>query len=292
MPANGGIPEKIKLGDKEYVVKDHPELLELLQIARKEEKDKLYGQLSTLNAKVKVLEDEKKNNGELSATKEKELKKLKDELAVVKADKKKLEEANDGADPDDEDKKGKKAEKKPEPAFTKEELKSMLKDALTEQQKVFDEKLAKVQGGLTQKTVSDYRKEQLAKYKGLIIEKLVPEGLDSEESVNKAIKEALETSKVYISKEYDIDGKKQKMTLAEYEDYQTKSKEGNGGEEEGGTKTYKPAAQVQKPDEGNGDLSGKELLSRINEMSDEEYNKYHKQLLKEVKSVKYGDGQS
>lgn len=308
MPANqGGIPEKIKLGDKEYVVKDHPELLELLQKARKEEKDKLYSQISTLQASVKVLEDEKKSNGELSATKEKELKKLQDELAVVKAEKEKLEGASSGgsgADPDEDDdeddddpkKKGKKSRKSSEPSFTKKELQDMLKDALAEQQKAFDEKLAKVQGVLTQKTVSDYRKEQLAKHKGLLIEQLVPDNLDSVEAVNKAIKDALETSKSYISNEYEIDGKKQKMTIAEYEEYEAKQKDAGAGEQGGtggqGTGNYTPPTPPQKPDGGSGDLSGKELLSKIDEMSDEEYAKHHKQLLKEVQSVKYGDEQS
>ena len=105
MPNSGGIPEKIKLGDVEYVVKDHPELLKVIENARKEEKTKLYSQISSLDAKVKVLEDEKKTSGELSSTKEEKLKKLQDELAVVKAEKEKLEGDGKGGsgNPDDGD---------------------------------------------------------------------------------------------------------------------------------------------------------------------------------------------
>ena len=301
MPASSGIPEKIKIGETEYVVKDHPEILELLQKARKEEKDKLYSQISSLDAKVKVLEDEKKTNGELSATKEKELKELREELGAVKSEKEKLEKAGkggSGADPDeddDDDAKGKAKGKSNSstPSITKEDMEEMLKSALAEQQKVFDEKLKEVQGGLTKKTISDYRKEQLAKHEGLIIDKLVPEDLSSEEAVNKAIAEALEVSKNYISKEFEIDGKKQKMTLAEYEQYETKHKEeGAGGSPQGGTGNYTPPKPPEKPEGGSGDLTGKELLSRIEDMSDEEYAKHHKTLLKEVQSVKYGDDKS
>ena len=303
MPANsGGIPEKIKIGDQEVVVKDHPELLELLQKARKEEKDKLYSQISSLDAKVKVLEDEKKNNGELSATKEKELKELREELGAVKAEKEKLEKAGKGGsgadldDDDDDDTKGKTKSnsKSSQPSFTKEEMADMLKNALDEQQKVFDEKLKEVKGGLNKKTVSDYRKEQLAKHEGLIIDKLVPEDLDSEEAVNKAIADALEVSKNYISKEYEVDGKKQKMTLAEYEQYEEKQKNAGAGgsQQQGGTGNYTPPIPPAKPEGGSGDLTGKELLSKIEDMSDEEYAKYHKEILKEVQSVKYGDEKS
>ena len=303
MPANSvGIPEKIKIGETEYVVKDHPEILELLQKARKEEKDKLYSQISSLDAKVKVLEDEKKNNGELSATKEKELKELREELGAVKSEKEKLEKAGkggSGADPDDDDDddakgKAKGKSKSSQPSITKEDMAEILKSALAEQQKVFDEKLKEVQGGLTKKTVSDYRKEQLAKHDGLIIDKLVPEDLDSEEAVNKAIADALEVSKNYISKEFEVDGKKQKMTLAEYEQYETKQKETGAGSppQGGGTGNYTPPTPPARPEGGSGDLTGKELLSKIEDMTDEEYAKHHKTLLKEVQSVKYGDDKS
>ena len=35
------VPEKITIDGKEYVIKDHPELLSMVQEVRKEEKDKL-----------------------------------------------------------------------------------------------------------------------------------------------------------------------------------------------------------------------------------------------------------
>lgn len=294
----GGIPEKIKLGDKEFVVKDHPELLELLQKARKEEKDKLYSQISSFETKIKVLEDEKKTNGELSVAKEEKLKALQDELAVAKAEKEKLEKTKGGGkgkpDPDDDDEedddepKGKKSKSKAVAnGISKEDMADMLKTALEEQQKVFDKRLEEVKGGLNKKTVGDYRKEQLAKYKGFIIEDLVREDLDSEEAVNKAIEQALEKSKPYIQKEYEVDGKKQRMTIAEYEEYEKSQKEkGNDGK---GTGNYTPPTPPDRPDGGSGNLTGKELLSRIEDMSDEEYAKHADQILKEVKSVKYQD---
>lgn len=294
------IPDKIKLGDKEYSLKDNPELLDLVKEVRKDEKDKLYSQISTLEAKTKVLEDEKKANGELSATKEAKLKELQDELAVAKAEKDKVEKeltglkggkksAEDDDDDDDDDKgKTKKSKKSStEPSFTKEELQVMLKQALKEQADEFEKKISEVKGGLNKKTVGDYRKEMLEKHKGLIIEQLVPENLDSEEAVNKAIEKALETSKQYISNEYEVDGKKQKMTVAEYEAYEAKQKE--QGKEKTPTGSYTPPNPPAKPEGGSGDLSGKELLSKIETMTDEEYAKHADQILKEVKSVKYQD---
>jgi hypothetical protein len=60
--------------------------------------------------------------------------------------------------------------------------------------------------------------------------------------------------------------------------------DGSGGSGEG--KKNPPA----KPDGGSGDLTGKELLSKIEDMTDEEYAKHADAILKEVKSVKYQDG--
>ena len=85
------VPEKIVIDGKEYSVKDNPEILELVQEVRKEEKDKLYSKISTTEAKIKVLEDEKKSTGDLSAKKDEELQKLKDDLAVTKKEKSDLE---------------------------------------------------------------------------------------------------------------------------------------------------------------------------------------------------------
>jgi len=282
------IPEKIKLGDKEYVLKDHPELMEIVQETRKEEKTKLYAEKASLEAKIKTLEDEQKAKGDLSATKEKELKELREELGAVKSDKEKLEKEIAEAE---------KGKKKPEPkkedepkGLTKEDVQALLKDALAEQAKEHKKEIEKVQGGLTAKEVSDYRKEQLAKHEGIIIAKLVPEGLKSKEDVNKAIEEALAESKQYITNEYEVEeGKKQRMTIAEWEKHQADVAAAEE-EKKKGTGTYTPPQHPDKPDGGSGgDLTGKELLGKIGEMSDEEYEKNRDAIMKEVKAVKYQD---
>ena len=291
------VPEKIVIDGKEYSVKDNPEILELVQEVRKEEKDKLYSKISTTEAKIKVLEDEKKSTGDLSAKKDEELQKLKDDLAVTKKEKSDLEaeikkgkKADDDDDDDDDDKK--KGKKQPS-GLSKDDVASIVADALAKQQEGFDKKLEEVKGSLGKKTVADYKKEQLAKYKDVIIEDFVPENLNSEEEVNKAIQTALEKSKQYIRKEVDVDGTKKSLTLSEIEELEAnKDKGGKGSGGDGGSggsgegKKNPPA----KPDGGSGDLTGKELLSKIEDMTDEEYAKHADAILKEVKSVKYQDG--
>ena len=291
------VPEKIVIDGKEYSVKDNPEILELVQEVRKEEKDKLYSKISTTEAKIKVLEDEKKSTGDLSAKKDEELQKLKDDLAVTKKEKSDLEaeikkgkKADDDDDDDDDDKK--KGKKQPS-GLSKDDVASIVADALAKQQEGFDKKLEEVKGSLGKKTVSDYKKEQLAKYKDVIIEDFVPENLDSEEAVNKAIEKALEKSKQYIRKEVDVDGTKKSLTLSEIEELEVNKDKGGkgsgGGDGSGGSGEGKKNPPA-KPDGGSGDLTGKELLSKIEDMTDEEYAKHAEAILKEVKSVKYQDG--
>lgn len=294
------VPEKIVIDGKEYSVKDNPELLALVQEVRKEEKDKLYSTISSKEAQIKVLEDEKKKTGELSAQKEEELKKAKDELAVAKADKEKLEEemkkgkkgGADDDDDDDDDNKGKKG-KKPQSGLSKEEVAQMIADAVKQEREAGDRKVEEVKKSLEGKKVGDYRKEQLAKYKDVIIEDFVPENLDSEEAVNKAIQTAIEKSKNYIRKEYEVEGTKKQLTLAEIEELEAKAKDKKDPDDGGGSGSGGSGKQKapDKPDGGSGDLTGKELLSRIEDMSDEEYAKHADAILKEVKSVKYQDGE-
>lgn len=282
------LPEKIKIGEVEYILKDHPELMGLVQEARTEEKNKLYSTISSSEAKIKVLEDEKSANGKLSTKKEAELKTAQDELAVLKAEKDKLvaqiAKGKKGDDDDEEEEEDtKKKGKKPVQGLTKEDVAELLANALKTQQEGFDKKLEEVKGNLGKKTVGDYKKEQLAKYKDVIIEDFVSDNLDSEEAVNKAIETALEKSKKYIRKEYEVDGAKKELTIAEYEALEA-SKKNNP--------TADPSHQhkaPEKPAGGNGDLTGKELLSQLDSMSDEEYAKNADAILREVKSVKYQD---
>ena len=290
------VPEKIKLGDKDYILKDHPELLELVQEARKDEKDKLYSRISTLEASEKVLKDKEKAGLELTTKQEADLKKIQDELAVSKAELEKVSKnkskAGDDDDEEDEDEdgggKGKKGKSTKAKGLTLEEVKAAMAEILAAKDKEFDQKLNEVKTGLSKKNVGDYRKEQLAKHKGLIIEDLVPEDLESEEAVNKAIEKALKTSKGFISKEFDVDGKKQRMTLAEYEELAGKKEgaAGAGGSGEG-TPSYTPREGAPKPGTPSGDVTGKELIKDVANMSEEEYAKHRKELLKEAKTLKY-----
>ena len=288
------VPEKIVIDGKEYSLKDNPELMDLVQEVRKEEKDKLYSKISTTEAKIKVLEDEKKSTGDLSAKKDEELQKLKDDLAVTKKEKSDLEaeikkgkKADDDDDDDDDDKK--KGKKQPS-GLSKDDVASIVADALAKQQEGFDKKLEEVKGSLGKKTVADYKKEQLAKYKDVIIEDFVPENLDSEEAVNKAIEKALEKSKQYIRKEVDVDGTKKSLTLSEIEELEANKDKGGKGSGVGDGSGEGRKTPPAKPDGGSGDLTGKELLSKIEDMTDEEYAKHAEAILKEVKSVKYQDG--
>lgn len=280
------VPDKIKLADgTEIVVKDNPEVEKLIkqaiQDARKEEKDKLYSQIATLETAKKTLENEKVTFGELTAKQKKDLEAVNEELATLKAEKKKLEEEGK-----------KKPETEPEKGgatttgLTKEDVIELLEGFSKKQSDEFEKKLSAVQGDLSSKKVSDYREKAIAKYDGLLIEDFVPTNLNTPEEVDKAIETALLKSKKYLSKEYEIDGKKQKMTIEEYEELTKEKETGAGGQ--GGTTTYEPKEPAKKPDQGTGgDLTGKELLSKVEDMTDEEYAKYHSQILKEAKTLQY-----
>lgn len=290
----GGIPEKIKLADgTEISVKENPELYSAfqatMQSARKEEKDKLYNTIASLEASKKVLEDEKKQNGELTKSQKEELDRIKEELGVAKADKKKLEEEIAGKGQEGGKSKDQKKESgEDDVKMSKDEVTKLIQDALAEQKKESDKKIAELSSKLSNKTVGDYRKEQLQKYAGEIIEDLVPENLQTEEEVNSAISKALETSKRYISKEYEVDGKKQRMTVAEYEALKP-NEGGEGKQDPPKTPTYDPKTPPTPPPAGGGNVDGKELLSRVEEMTDEEYAKHHDQIMREARSLKYGD---
>lgn len=279
------IPDVIKIGDTEFSVKDTPALLELIQTARKEEKDKLYAQIQSLESAKRVLEDEKKISGKLTAEKEEQLVALKTELDTAKGDKVKLEaelkefETGKG--------KGKKEEEMKE-MLTKDEVKAMVAEMLKETAKEVSGKVEEVKKDLTTKEVADFRKELLEKNKGLLIEKLVPENLDTKEAVTKAVDEALAESKNYIIKEYEVGGKKQKMTLAEYEAFEQEAKEKEEAEKAARTPQYAPGAQFPNPPAGfSGDLTDKDLLSKLDSMSDAEYAKHADEILREARSLKY-----
>ena len=283
------IPEVIKIGGTEYSVKDTPELLELIQVARKEEKDKLYSQIQALESAKRTLEDEQKKQGKLSTDKEEELKKIKDELETAKSDKVRLEEElNEYKKPEGKkDGSNTKKDDAVKETLTKEEVIALVKEAVASTTKDVDDKVGEVKKELTKKEIADYRKELLEQNKGLLIEGLVPTNLETKEEVNKAIQDALAESRNYITKEYEVDGKKQRMTIAEYEEYAEKVKKDDEEKQKNRTDMYRASGLPDRPDGASGDLTGKDLLSRLDSMTDEEYAKHADQILREARSLKY-----
>lgn len=290
------IPSEITIDGKVLKVKDVPELLGLIEAVRGEEKDKLYGEIAKLEAKVTGLEDKSKlteaEAAELKdlrkqiARKEVELEAKDAELDAAKKAGKAAEKINDDDDEGDDKKSGKTG--KAGNAALMAELKAFMTEQLsgvTSQldtlKKEVETKVGEVSGGLKAKTVGDYRKQQLAKYADVIVSDLVPDNLDSEEAVNKAIERALERSQDLIYKE--VDGKR--LSLREIADAEKAKKEDAG--KGGGTYTP-PGAPPTPPGKGdNGDITDKVLLKDVKNMSPEEFAKHRAKLLAEVKQVKY-----
>ena len=278
----GGIPKTVTINGQDLVVADHPELLALVQSGRKDEKDKLYSTIQTLEANINVLKDENKESGKTSQKDKDELKKLQDELAVAKTDLAKLKKD----DPEPPVKKPKEGEADKTGGLTADEVEAIVQKALTAQARTYEEKIEKVQGGLTEKNVSDYRKEVLEKNKGVIIDALVPEGLKSVEEVNKAVEKALETSKQYIRKDYTgEDGKKEELTLAEIEARELSKKDATPPA--GTPPTYVPAGTPPPPPAGGGDLTGKALIKDLGSMSQADFNKNREAIKQEIRKVSY-----
>tara|TARA_Y100000034_G_scaffold29728_1_gene36147 strand:+ start:25611 stop:26534 length:924 start_codon:yes stop_codon:yes gene_type:complete len=296
---NGKIPETITIGGQEYKIKDHPELQSLVEKARKSEKNKLYSEIKGFESKIAVLENKEKENGELTAKQEKDLAKLKADLDSANAEKAELEKtiAKGGKSGGD----GKSGEGKgDEPkGLTEAKVAELLEKALEKKEAAHQKEIEELRNGLNTKTVGDYRKEQLKKYEGVIIPDLVPESLDSQSDVDKAIEAAITKSKPYIRNTYEINGEEKEMSIADYEKYKAENPDGNEGGNGGsgneggsggGTPDYeggqgKPATP---PSGGGGDVSGKELLSRVKDMSPEEYAKHREAILKESAQVSYG----
>ena len=82
------IPEEIEIDGKKVKIKDSKVLTDLLEQVRKQEKNKLYSNISTLEAEIKVLE----KNAALTDAEKEELKTAKEDLVTLKNDKKILDE--------------------------------------------------------------------------------------------------------------------------------------------------------------------------------------------------------
>lgn len=276
----GGIPKTIKVGEQEITVADHPELLALVEAGRKSEKDKLYSQIGTLNAEIQTLKDSNKSNKEMSEADKKELKKLQDQLAVANAEVEKLKPSGAPSNPPA----GKKDGEDEPKGLTQAEVDKQVKEALALQKKDFDDKFAELIGNFTKKTVADYRKEQLKKYDGLIIEALVPEDLKTEEEVNASVQKAMETSKQYIRKDYkDAEGKVSQKTLAEIEELEKPTPPAGTPP----ASSYVPPAgsPPPPPPSGGGSLDGKALVKNLKDMSQSEFEKNREALQQEIRKI-------
>lgn len=279
----------VTIDGKEVDLSTLPEFTAILEEVRKEEKDKLYTRIASLETQIKVLDDEKKSSGSLTKTQEDELKKLREELGAVKAEKDKIAaEKNSGkGDEGKEGKQGKEGDKNN--GLSEEALAALLTKTLEkelaplrEQNKALTEKLQEVQSNVTRKTVDEYRREQVEKYKGQLIPELVPTGLSTQEEVNAAVKAALETSKSYLMREVDDEGGKKKMvSLAEYEAIQEKARK------DAEFKQNPPTPPAKPEGDKAGDLGGKPLLDKVGELSEAEYEKHREQILREAAQVPY-----
>lgn len=288
---NGGIPKSITLGGVEYILADHPELRTLVEAGRKEEKDKLYSQIKTLESSITVLKDEAKASGGQSQKDKDELKKLQDELAVVKADLEKAgKETTPATPPVNKGGKDDKPDEKPV-GMTAEEVQKIVAGALKTQEEKHSKELEQVRGTITIKDVADHRKEMLEKHKGLLIEDLVPDGLGTKEDVNKAVEKALQTSKDFIRKEYKgEDDKTEMLTLAEIEARETAKQQTATPPANGQQGVYVPAGAPPAPPAGNGNLSGKELIKDLKTMSPADYEKNREAIRAEILKVGINDG--
>jgi len=282
------IPTTITIDGKELQVKDVPELLELIEAVRGEEKDKLYSEIAKLEAKVAGLEDKSK----LTEAEAVELKDLRKQIARKEVELESKQAELDATKKAQKDTKKVVATAGDEGDDASTKVMSELKALLTEQlagvnkqlaefKGEVDKRIGEVSGGLKTKTVADYRKEQLAKYKEVIVEDLVPESLNSEAEVNTSIEKALERSQDLIYRE--VDGKR--LSLREIAETEKTKKD----EAKKGGNTYTPPGQPPAPPgkDGDGDITGKALLKDVKKMTPEEYAKHRQSLLAEAKQVVY-----
>jgi hypothetical protein len=89
------LPETLTINGTEIKLTDNPELMKLVEVVRKEEKDKLYADKATLEAKVKDLENKAKETANLSAAEKLELENAKKEIGAKDQQLKDLKAAAD-----------------------------------------------------------------------------------------------------------------------------------------------------------------------------------------------------
>jgi len=232
--------DKITIGGVEYVVKDHPELLKMIEGIRTEEKDKLYSDIAKYKTEIAQLkkDGETKNDTKIKelekqleeATKNKdgimtELGSVKEELKKLAAQKKKPAKSDDDGD-------GGEGKKEPDLDSMKKMISELLGESSKKQLELVEalqKKIDELEGNSKKFMAESYREKLIAEHKGFII----PEFLrgSSKEELDASLVEALQSSKKYITVD---DGKGKRITLEEKEKVEGKVPAGTGSAGSGG----------------------------------------------------------
>lgn len=292
LPSSGEdkLPETVTVDGKEVKLKDIPEFKTIMEAIRKQEKNKLYGQIKELELE----RDELKTKTGKTVEDEKKIKELSDSLAVLKSEKEKLEKQikdegkqETAAEKEAREKAEKEAKEKGGSGITATDVAKIVTDALAGFEKRIDDKLAGVSGKVTETEVDLYKKEKLAEFKGLVIPDLVVG--KTKEEIDASLKKAVETSKNYITVEHEgADGKKVTVTLAERDKLvkaEEAAKEAAAKVAAGGGGDAGAGAGPVPPKKTNAEVSPK--LTDVSKMSQEEYAKNREAILKEAKQMQY-----
>lgn len=300
------LPEKIKLGGQEYVLKDNPELLNLVQEARKEEKDKLHGEIKLLKGKISKggVDAEQMETLKTQLAEAEEAKKVaNEELVGLKAVQKKLEEEkNKGGDAggdggDDPDKGKKKTMTSHDFELKLSEFGKSMTDqfgkVLEDRFKKYDESIGNLTKQNSQMTVEAHKQKLLADNEGLIIPDLLTGGTIDE--LNTSLVKALETSKKYITAQ-DNEGNRKTLAEIEKAKIEAEKKAGDGTQtqqvsvvdllsitDENGEKKFS-VAQPPKGGATDGDL-----VKDLDEMSPEEFEKNRDAIKKQLMAEQKGE---
>lgn len=259
------IPEKIKIGDTEITVKDHPELLALIETVRKQEKTKLHTDITTLEADKKALEAKIKENGTATEAQKAELEGMKTKLATLTAEKAELEKLKNPAAPKTEGSED-----------MMEKLLGKVTELITKNNQELLGKVTSMVTPIQQQTVDQYLTQVREKYKGQIIPELLTG--KTKEEIDQNLPSVIKTSANYITVEYE--GKN--VTLAEKEAAEAVKK---------ATPPANPPAEGKTPPTppNNGTPPGtdpKTLIKDVSKMSAEEYAKNRSAILAEAQTIK------
>ena len=266
-----GIPKTVKIGEVEYSVAEHPELLALVEAGRTEEKTKLYARIEKAENEVKSLTDEKAKSGEITVKQKADLDKALQELEEAKT---KLSEFI------------KKEGEEPSNVMTPEEIKKMVADAVAGNNKESETKIAELQEQLKQRDLASYRERKLAEVKDIVIPDFVPTSLTSNEDIDKAIEEAKAKSANYLTQDFKFeDGTSKRLTLHEIANLTDEEKKGSGTPPPATppttpTSTTPPVETPPTPPAGGGNPPS--LMDSLKDMSDADYEKNRDAIKQEV----------